>query len=364
MRFNLQRETLLKPLQAITSVVERRSTLPILSNVLLVATENELAITATDLEVELVTRISLSMAEPGKITVPARKLFDICRALPEASEINFNLDNERALLKSGKIRYTLSTLSADEYPNINEIKNGITLTIPQNILKQLIAKTHFAMAVNDVRYFLMGLLLELEHDVIRTCATDGHRLALSEHPMTIDKTTQVIIPRKGVHELLKLLQDNQDNLEILIGTNHIQILFANTTFTSKLIDGKFPEYRRVIPHLSNKTALIVRKELQQALSRAAIISNEKYRGARLQFAANKLGILVTNPEHEAAEEELTIEYQGEDLDISFNISYLLDAVSAIDTERLIISLINSDSSALLQGENEQSAKYVVMPMRI
>ncbi|CAK0742806.1 beta sliding clamp [Gammaproteobacteria bacterium] len=366
MRFTIQREILLKPLQAVASVVERRQTLPILGNLLLVVTENQLAVTATDLEVELVGRIPLMMAEPGKITVPARKLLDICRALPETTEVSIAIEGERVLLRAGKIRYTLATLPAEEFPNVEEVREGTKLSLPQDVLKGLIARTHFAMAVADVRYFLIGLLLEVEKGWLRTCATDGHRLALSELAAEVDPPNpiQVIVPRKGVGELSRLLQDSQTPIQVAIGTNHIQIILPDTTFTSKLIDGKFPDYQRVIPQATTKVVTIEREKLRQALSRAAIISNEKFRGVRVQVSEDKIRILAVNPEQEEAEEEVTAEYQGEPLEIGFNVGYLLDALGAIEDDRVTIRLTNADSSALIQGEGNQSSRYVVMPMRL
>ncbi|CAK0780593.1 beta sliding clamp [Gammaproteobacteria bacterium] len=366
MRFTIQREALLKPLQAVASVVERRQTLPVLGNLLLAVTENELAVTATDLEVELVGRIPLMAAEPGRITVPARKLLDICRALPEGTEVGVTLEGERVWLRAGRSRYTLATLPAEEFPNVEEMKEGMRFSLPQNVLKGLIARTHFAMAVADVRYFLIGLLLEVEKGWIRACATDGHRLALSEIASEVDppNPTQVIIPRKGVGELLRLLQDSQVPVEVMLGTNHIQITLPDTTFTSKLIDGRFPDYQRVIPQTTTKVATTARENLRQALNRAAIISNEKFRGVRLHVSEDKIRVLAANPEQEEAEEELAAEYQGEPLEIGFNVGYLLDALGAIEDEQVMIGLTNADSSALIHGVGNVASRYVVMPMRL
>ncbi|CAK0762235.1 beta sliding clamp [Gammaproteobacteria bacterium] len=366
MRFTIQRDALLKPLQAVASVVERRQTLPILGNLLLAVTENELAVTATDLEVELVGKVPLVAAEPGRITVPARKLLDICKAFPEGMEVGVALEGERVSLRVGKSRYTLATLPAEEFPNVEEMREGMKLSLPQNVLKGLIARTHFAMAVADVRYFLMGLLLEVEKGQVRTCATDGHRLALCEIPSEVDPTNpiQVIIPRKGVGELLRLLQDSQIPVQVALGTNHIQVTLPEATFTSKLIDGRFPDYQRVIPQATTKIATANRDELRQALNRAAIISNEKFRGVRIQVSEDKIRVFAANPEQEEAEEELAAEYQGELLEIGFNVGYLLDALGAIEDERVMIGLINADSSALIQGVGNESCRYVVMPMRL
>ena len=366
MRFTIQREALLKPLQAVASVVERRQTLPVLGNLLLAVTENELSVTATDLEVELVGRVPLMAADPGRITVPARKLLDICRALSEGVDVVLTLEKDRVLLRAGKSRYTLATLPADEFPNVEEIRGGMRFTLPQNILKGLVAKTHFAMAIADVRYFLIGLLLEVEKGWLRACATDGHRLALSEVESDVQppNPTQVIVPRKGVAELLRLLQDTPVPVHVVLGTNHIQVILPDVTFTSKLIDGRFPDYRRVIPQAITHVATANREELRRALNRAAIISNEKFRGIRVQVSTNKIQILAANPEQEEAEEEVTAEYQGDPLEIGFNVGYLLDALGVIESEQVTIGLINADSSALLQGVGQESGRYVVMPMRL
>jgi DNA polymerase-3 subunit beta len=306
------------------------------------------------------------LGEPGRTTVPARKLLDICRALPEGTEVSLVQDGGRVLLRSEKIRYSLATLPAEEFPNVEEMREEMKLSLPQNVLKGLIARTHFAMAIADVRYFLIGLLLEVEKGWLRTCATDGHRLALSEITAEVEPLNpiQVIVPRKGVGELLRLLQDSQVPVEIRLGTNHIQVILPDTTFTSKLIDGKFPDYQRVIPQTPMKIATIAREELRKGLGRAAIISNEKFRGVRLHVSEDKVRILAANPEQEEAEEELAAQYQGEPMEIGFNVGYLLDALGAIEEEQVTIGLTNADSSTLIQGLGNESSRYVVMPMRL
>ncbi len=366
MRFTIQRAALLKPLQAVASVVERRQALPILSNLLLVVTENELSVTATDLEVELVGKAQLVAAEPGRITVPARKLLDICRALPDGVDVTLSLDKDRVLLRAGRSRFTLTTLPADDFPNVEEIKGGMRFSLPQNALKGLIAKTHFAMAVADVRYFLIGLLLEVESGWLRTCATDGHRLAMAELETEVNppKPTQVIVPRKGVTELLRLLQDSAALVHVVLGSNHMQVVLPEAVFTSKLIDGRFPDYRRVIPQSIDKIATADREEFHQALLRAAIISNEKFRGIRVHVTENKIQVLAANPEQEEAEEELSAEYLGAPIEIGFNVGYLLDALAVIESKQVTIGFINADSSALLQGVGSEHCRYVVMPMRL
>jgi len=366
MRFTIQRKDLLKPLQAVANIVERRQTLPILSNLLLVATESELSLIATDLEMQLIGITGLMAAEPGRITAPARKLLDICRALPEDCSLSFALEGEKLWVRAGKSRYTLSTLPATDFPAVEQIQGRTRFSLPQNILKELISRTHFSMAVNDVRYFLMGLLLEVDNEILRACATDGHRLALNEitSEMTLPELIQVIVPRKGVGELLRLLQDSSTSVDLIFGENHIQVILPDITFTTKLIDGRFPDYQRVIPQSTHKTAIMNREELRQALNRAAILSNEKFYGVRLQFSEEKNRVLATNINQEEAEEELNAEYQGEPIEIGFNVNYLLDALGGIDDEQVMICLTNSDSSALIKGVTDERARYVVMPMRL
>lgn len=366
MRFIIQRENLLKPLQAVANIVERRQTLPIVGNLLLTANENELSITATDLEMQLVGTTGLMAAEPGSITAPARKLLDICRALPEGVSLSFALEGEKLLIRAGKSRYTLSTLPANDFPAVEQIHDGIRLSLPQKVLKELIARTHFSMALNDARYFLMGLLLAVENEMILACATDGHRLALNESTLEINppKPIQIIVPRKGVGELLRLLQDSSDAVDLIFDENHIQVILPEITFTSKLIDGRFPDYQRVIPQNTPKIAIMNREELRKALHRAAILSNEKFYGVRLQFAEDKTRILAANINQEEAEEEINAEYQGDPMEIGFNVNYLLDALGGVNDEQVMIGLNNSDSSALIKGVKNENARYIIMPMRL
>ena len=366
MRFSLTREALLKPLQAIAGVVERRQTMPILGNVLLQVTETSLSITGSDSEVELVGHIPLVDAEPGSITVPGRKFLDICRALPEAAVVEIVLDDERVKLRSGRSRYTLATLPAAEFPNVEPLTNATSLTIPQKTLRELVSKTHFAMAVSDVRYFLIGVLLEIATNKLVTCATDGHRLALCQVTTDIvsPQEMQVIVPRKGVGELLKLLEDSETEVEMLVATNHIQVRLEDVTFTSKLIDGRFPDYQRVIPLDANKVIVVNRKEMLQALHRAAVIFSEKGRGIQLVINPERLRVLAVNLEQERAEEELVIDYNGESIEIGFNVSYLLDIFEAITAEEVAMALSHPNNSALIYGVSQEYCQYVVMPVMI
>ncbi|PLW70882.1 DNA polymerase III subunit beta [Pseudohalioglobus lutimaris] len=368
MKFTVSRDALLKPLNLVAGVVERRQTLPILANVLMVLDGDRLSLTGTDLEVELVGRLQLDVAagESGELTVPARKLVDICKSLPEGSEISFSAEDGKVTVKSGRSRFTLSTLPAREFPNVEDSMGTHQLTIKQGQLKRLIDRTGFAMAQQDVRYYLNGMLWELKDQQLRVVATDGHRLALCTLPGKVDASgdTQVILPRKGVLELARLLMDEDEDIAVVIGSNHIRATTNDFTFTSKLVDGKFPDYQRVLPRAPNKIVMGDRLELRQAFTRAAILSNEKYRGVRLKLTDNSLDIVANNPEQEEAEEAVVVDYQGESLEIGFNVSYLMDVLAVLSGERVKLSLSDPNSSALLEESDEGDSLYVVMPMRL
>ena len=370
MKFSISREALIKPLNLVAGVVERRQTLPILSNILMVLEGKTLSLTGTDLEVELVGRVELDAAGvDGEITVPARKLVDICKSLPEGSNIEFSLDSGKATVKAGRSRFTLSTLPAADFPAVEAGEGSVALSLEQALVKQLIDGTAFAMAQQDVRYYLNGLYLEILGGRLRVVATDGHRLALATGPVRVEAAdTGVIIPRKGVLELSRLL-DGDAPLELAIGSNHLRAANEQFTFTSKLVDGKFPDYERVIPKNADKSVIGDRAELKQAFTRTAILSNEKYRGVRLKLADDSLDITANNPEQEQAEEVVAVEYGGAELEIGFNVSYLLDVLSVLDQARVRLSLSDEASSALLEhaeppAEQEPERLYVVMPMRL
>lgn len=366
MKFKVQRETLLKPLQLISGVVERRQTLPVLSNVLLVAEAGKISLTATDLEVELVADLVLDVDEPGEITLPARKLLDICRTLPDTAELEVSVGGDKAQLKSGRSRFSLATLPASEFPSVEEISGTRRFGIEQRQLKLLIERTHFSMAQQDVRYYLNGLMFEMEAQRLRSVATDGHRLALCELALTTGEgeIQQVIVPRKGIQELVRLLEDSEAVADVEVGSNHLRVQLPGLRFTSKLIDGRFPEYQRVIPKGADNILTATRDELKQALVRTSILSNEKYRGVRLQLSGDRLRILAHNPEQEEAEEELGIKYEGDELEIGFNVTYLLDALNAVGAEQVTIALSDANSSCLIQEPGGGECKYVVMPMRL
>ena len=366
MNFNIKRSVLLPCLQCVSGNVERRQTLPILSNLLLEIKPNSISLTASDMEVELVVHVEAKLDQTTRLTLPAKKILDICRALPEDSTLEFDIQNEKALIKSGKSRFTLATLPAQEYPVIDITDEAVDFSLSHEKLTNLLTNTQFAMAQQDVRYYLNGLLLEVADKSIKAVATDGHRLAFDETDIkkSSEETRQVIVPRKGVTELIRLLQTSENEANVKISKNHIQITSDNLSFTSKLIDGKFPDYQRVIPELSETVLTANREELKNSLARAAILSNEKYRGVKVGFSKDSLRILAHNPEKEEAEEEVSVAYQGEEMEIGFNVSYLIDALSAIKTEKVILSVLNPNSSCLIIPEQKAQCQYVVMPMKL
>jgi len=365
MRVSATREHLLEALQSVIGVVERRQTMPILSNVLLSARDNRLRVTGTDLEVELVAAAEVGVQQPGDVTVPGRKFLDIVRTLPEKTQISAAREGERVVVRGGRSRFTLSSLPAAEFPVIDEINAQQTISIRAQECRRLIDKTHFAMAQQDVRYYLNGTLLETNGQVLRAVATDGHRLSWCEVPIEGKprELQQIILPRKGVLELQRLL-DGEGEIEIAIGTNHVRVQIGEVRFTSKLIDGKFPEYGRVIPASPPRVMVADRETLRAALQRTAILSNEKYRGVRLTFAPGLLTVQAHNPEQEEAEDQLEVQFTGEELEIGFNVGYLLDALAAVDTETVEVGLTDANSSCLIRAPGNTSVKYVVMPMRL
>ena len=365
MKLSASRDVLLKPLQAVIGVVERRQTMPILSNVLLVAKDGGLAVTATDLEVELVAQASVDVQAGGEITVSGRKLLDICRALPEGSEVAMSVSGEKLHVRSGRSKFALATLPAAEFPSVEDIKASQNISVSQEVLGRLIEKTHFSMAQQDVRYYLNGMLLETGGKLIRSVATDGHRLALCQAELDgpdLDEQ-QVIVPRKGVLELQRLLS-GEGAVDVVLGANHVRIELDGIRFTSKLIDGRFPEYERVIPKDSSNELQAQREVLRGGLQRTAILSNEKYRGIRLIIRDNAVVLQAHNPEQEEAEEELEVSYSGDDIEIGFNVNYLLDAIGAVDGDEVALSVVDSNSSCLIRSPGKDDCKFVVMPMRL
>jgi DNA polymerase-3 subunit beta len=367
MKFSATREQILGPLQSVIGVVERKQTMPVLANVLLAAKGNRLAVTGTDLEVELVASGEVNVGQPGEITVPGRKLLDIAKSLPEKAAVTLTLDGEKVKVAAGRSRFTLSSLAASEFPVVDSVNATQTITLAQAELGRLIAKTHFSMAQQDVRYYLNGTLFETDGKMLRTVATDGHRLAIAETALSGAgknvQAQQVIVPRKGVLELQRILGGSGE-VEIAIGTNHIRLQIGDIRFTSKLIDGKFPEYGRVIPANPGKIVVVDRESMRAALQRTAILSNEKYRGVRVSLLKDSIKLQAHNPEQEEAQDEVEIDYKGEELEIGFNVTYLLDALSAVDTETVEIGLTDANSSCLIRAPGTTASRYVVMPMRL
>ncbi|MEP7705783.1 DNA polymerase III subunit beta [Paraglaciecola sp. 25GB23A] len=368
MKFSISRENFLQPLQLVSGAVERRHTLPILSNILVKVSDSSLWLTGTDLEVELISNVTLTGAfTEGEITVPAKKLVDICKGLSDNSTIEFEVEGNKALIRSGRSKYSLSTLSAADYPNLEDWQGELEFEISQSSLKRLIDSTHFCMAQQDVRYYLNGMSLETEGTTIRTVATDGHRLALCrlEYTSSPLQNRQVIIPRKGVLEISRLIEDSDKRVKVQVGSNHIRIFSTDFIFTSKLVDGRFPDYRRVLPKDGDKKIESSKDVLKHAFSRASILSNEKFKGVRLNLSSGELKITANNPEQEEAEEIVDVDYQGDHLEIGFNVAYLIDVMNGLtNCEQVKITLADSNSSALIEDASDDSALYVIMPMRL
>lgn len=364
MHFRTQREQLINALNKVGGVVERRQTLPILGNIHIHADLDRLTMTATDREVEIRTHLESNVLEPGDITVPARKFIDIIRSLPEDVDIALKVQNQRATITAGRSRFNLSTLPAEDFPLMDLESGDHRIEIEQGVLKELLDKTAFAMANQDVRYYLNGLLFKVEPKGVTSVATDGHRLARNECliDQQVDEPLQVIIPRKTVLELVRLLDCAGEVMQLNFTPRTLRAVIGDTVITSKLVDGRYPEYERVIPLMADKVAILDRDGLRQSLVRTSILSNEKFKGIRLCFALNELTIQAHNPEQEEAEEILAIEYSDEPLTIGFNVGYLLDVLSVVDDSRVELRLADSNSSALLRGAGREDQTYVVMPM--
>ncbi len=362
-----QRDQILKPLQSVTGIVERRHTLPILSNVLLETQDGEVSFVATDLEIQITAKQRIEgKVENGSVTLSAKKLQDILRALPEESEVTLDHKDPRLTVRAGKSRFNLQTLPAKDFPKLAAAAGNATdIQLPQKTLRALLAQVQFAMAVQDIRYYLNGLLFSIDAEQLRAVATDGHRLAYAATQLQTGATKQdVILPRKSVSELIKLLSDSDEPVKISIQANQVRFTFGGIEIISKVVDGKFPDYTKVIPTNYSKHLELDRLTLQQALQRAAILSNEKIRGVRLVLSKDNLAIICANNEQEEAQEELTVSYDSEPLDIGFNIAYLQDVLGYINSDSVRLSLGDANSSALITFAKDEQFKYVVMPMRI
>ena len=367
MKFTISREVLLQPLSQVVGVVERRQTLPVLANFLLVARDSHLTVTGTDMEVELISSIPADISQDGEITIPARKLVDIVKALPDGANSSFNIQNEKATLSAGRSRFTLATLPASEFPATDQVESLENIAVSEESLKTMMDKTSFAMANQDVRYYLNGLLFDFTSQQLRAIATDGHRLAICDldSPINITSERQLIVPRKGVMELSRMLTgDAEEEVILAIGRNHIRLVKGDTTFTSKLIDGRFPDYKAVVPVGADKQMLVDKATFIQALQRAAILSNEKYKGVKLEASGSTIKIVAHNPQHEEAVEEIEAEINFDHLAVGFNVTYLLDALMAIDTEQVSLELKDANSSCLVSAPDSDVNRHVVMPLKL
>lgn len=366
MRFQIQREAVLKPLQAVVGVVEKRQTLPILSNLLVTVTPDQVSFTGTDLQLEMVAKVATEGATAGEATVPARKFFDICRALPDNATVTVEQQGDRVQVKAGRSRFVLATLPASEFPALEAKESNDSLTLPQGVIKELIDRVAFAMAVQDVRFYLNGMLFDLRADGLRAVATDGHRLALckAELEQREGADRQILLPRKAVLELQRLLEPSDEPVTLELGRSHVRLCRPDVVFTSNLIDGRFPDYEAVMPIGADKQVRVERDVLRDALSRAAILSNEKYRGVRLEIAPTQLRVVAHNAEQEEAVEEFSAESNTDNLQISFNVTYVLDALASLRGDLVELRLRDGNSSCLISDADDDRARHVIMPMRM
>ncbi len=366
MNIKIDRELLITPLGNVSGIVEKRHALPILSNLLLEGGQGKLKFTATDLEMQISTHIATEISEDFQITISAKKLFDITRALPEDSKIDFQIEENKVTVKAKKSRFNLQTLPPQDYPVMKKDENeSVELSLPQKEFKALLKQVDFAMAQQDIRYYLNGLLIEVKEKNINIVGTDGHRLSFTSAELeTPTKPAQVIVPRKTIVELVKLLGDTNDPVEISFSNNQVNFKFNDIDLITKVIDGKFPDYSRVIPEGHNNLFNVDRSTLLNSMLRASILSNDKYRGIRMVIEEKNLKLVSNNSEQEQAEEELEIKYSGDKIDIGFNVTYLIDVLTNIQSDQLTIAFNDSSSSCLVTIPNNEKYKYVVMPMRI
>lgn len=369
MQLTQTREQLLTALQTTLGAIEKRHTSPILENVLLRIQGTQCYWRGTDLEVEIAIHTPLMDGSDGEITLPARKLADICKALPADSLVTLSIDDsQRAHISAGRSRFELATLPASEFPELEDLGEVLRLSLPENQLKHLLDSSAFAMANQDVRYYLNGMLLEITAEGLRTVATDGHRLALASYPEAINPTAhqrQIIIPRKGVLELIRLLQaDSQVAVQLDISQNHLRVQFDNLRFTTKLIDGRYPDYRAAVPASGQIQVDLDRKAFKDSLNRVAILANEKFRGVRLHLSNNLLQVQAHNPEQEVACDELDVAYNGADFSIGFNVTYLLDALNHLDADTVCLHCNTPETSALLTDPQDTTVRHVIMPIRL
>ncbi|MDD1612929.1 MAG: DNA polymerase III subunit beta [Methylococcaceae bacterium] len=366
MKFSINRDTLLPPLQQIVSVIEKKQTMPILSNVLMVIDADTLTMTGTDLEIQILARLAVIGAKPGAITLPARKFLDICRLLPPNTEIRIEQHGDMVKLATSRSRFSLSCLPAENYPDfaVSQMENSFQISASK--LKKGLDKTMFCMANQDVRYYLNGLLLHISNTALKLVASDGHRLAIYEDELESPTglEARIIVPRKGVMELSRMLDDSDAQLQVSFSSNHIKVEVHNTVFSAKLVDSKYPDFGKVFQQAFLPPLSIQKPFLREALTRVAILANEKFRGVTFRFTADQLHINAHNPEHEEAEEELSINYNGDDFSISFNAQYMLDAVSNLDADTAELTIASNLSSCFITEPEQQAYKFIVMPMKL
>lgn len=365
MNIQINRDTLLKPLSAVTGIVERRHTLPILSNLLLEARQDRLVLTATDLEMQISLSIETAVGGELSTTISAKKLLDICRSLPESADITMATQESRIQVRAGKSRFNLQTLPAADYPVMSKGQMQTEIKLSQRLLKRLFKQVEFAMAQQDIRYYLNGLLFEVSGNRLNVVGTDGHRLSYTstELPQEYEKQ-ELILPRKTVIELIKLLDDSEEEVSIETANGQVHFSFGEIRLISKVIDGKFPDYTRVIPVGHKNSFTIERMDILLSMQRASILSNEKYRGIRMVLSNGVLRMISTNSEQEEAEEELEIAYEGDPLDIGFNVTYMIDVLNNVGSDKVVFSFADANSSCLVTVPDDNDYKYVVMPMRI
>ncbi len=367
MDFYITKEEVVKSLNLTLGVVEKRQTLPILSNVLFEVDESSLKLTATDLESEISTTSTISnFKSGGKTTAPARKLSDLCRLMPDLAEIHFFLDGDNLKIETESGKYNLSTLPSEDFPVFETEDTQSQINISSQNLKNLITRTSFAMGNQDWRHYLNGLYMMIDDKVITTVATDAHRLAMATSSLNeaSSESTSGIVPRKSINEIGKLVGDESENVVIQLGQTSIAANVSGTTFVSKLIEGKFPDYEQVIPSGESSLLVVDRKNFSESLSRVSVLSSEKYKGVRIITKKDSLNISANNPEKEQGEENLSCEYKGEEIDIAFNVNYLQEILSTIDSEKIEINFFGSEKSCLITDPNSENLKYVVMPLLI
>lgn len=366
MKFTINREQLLTPLQQIVSVIEKRQTMPILSNVLIVVSDDQLVLTGTDLEIQIVAKIALTDAENGEITVPARKFLDLCRLLPSESAISIETFEDKVKLVSGRSRFSLSTLPADNYPEFAESELDNSFLINAGKLKKALEKTMFCMANQDVRYYLNGLMLNVSNSKLKLVASDGHRLSIYKDEMDTETgyEERIIMPRKGVIELARLLDDADAELNVQFSSNNIRVYIKDLIFSAKLVDAKYPDFSKVFEQAFFSPIIIPKQQFKETLTRVSVLANEKFKGVTFDITENLLKITTHNPEHDEGEEELAIDYQGEPLMIAFNAAYLLDAIANLDGDKASLTIAANVSSCFIEEPGQDAYKFIVMPMRL